>query len=122
MWKTELLNVPQTLTFYHIGMSCLSIISIQFTNLFIVIRSPLSSLSFKVGNCISFTLSSYGRSFISGTIFVAVFWILSSFLMSFCLYGDQTNAAYSSLGLTIVIVIFFHHTLIHVIERHPDVS
>ncbi|MPC35322.1 hypothetical protein E2C01_028744 [Portunus trituberculatus] len=59
MWKTELLNVPQTLTFRDLGMtsclsspssfsvtrSCLSISSIWFTSLYIVSNSISYSLS-----------------------------------------------------------------------------
>ncbi|MPC62210.1 hypothetical protein E2C01_056293 [Portunus trituberculatus] len=62
MWKSGLHNVPQTLTFppssVSVTRSCLSIFPIWFTNLYIVIRFPLFHLSFKVGNSISFSLSS----------------------------------------------------------------
>ncbi|MPC23047.1 hypothetical protein E2C01_016085 [Portunus trituberculatus] len=56
MWKTELLNVPQTLTFSDLlgisscssisilHQSCISIFSVQF---YIIIRSPLSHLFFQ---------------------------------------------------------------------------
>ncbi|MPC95184.1 hypothetical protein E2C01_090381 [Portunus trituberculatus] len=42
-----------------------------WTILYIVIRSPCSLLSCKIGTPISFSLSSYVKSFSCGTIFVS---------------------------------------------------
>ncbi|MPC69184.1 hypothetical protein E2C01_063399 [Portunus trituberculatus] len=53
------------------------------TILYIVIKYPRSLLSCKVGSPISFSHSSYVRSFSSGTIFVAIFCILLNLLISF---------------------------------------
>ena len=52
--------------------SFLSVSSRLFINLIIVIKSPLSLLSFSVVRCISINLSSYVRSFNSGTILIAI--------------------------------------------------
>merc|ERR1712035_81743 len=73
----------------------------------IAIRSPLSLLCCSVGSPSLFSLSSYGRSWIFGTILVAALWILSIFLISFLLCGDHIVAAYSSLGRIIYSINFF---------------
>ncbi|MPC37779.1 hypothetical protein E2C01_031270 [Portunus trituberculatus] len=62
---------------------------------------------YEVGSPISFSLSSYVRSFSSGTFFVAIFWIRSNLLVSFLGLGVHTTAAYSSLGHLMLIIFFF---------------
>ncbi|MPC51440.1 hypothetical protein E2C01_045285 [Portunus trituberculatus] len=53
--------------------STLSIFSMPFTILYIVIRSPCSLLSCKVDSPISLSLSSYVRALSSSIIFLAIF-------------------------------------------------
>ncbi|MPC71556.1 hypothetical protein E2C01_065834 [Portunus trituberculatus] len=101
--------------------SSLSIFSISFTIIYIVIRSLQSLLSYKIRSPISFSRSPYVRSFNSCAIFVAIFCILSNFLVSFLELGDHTTAAYSSLGC-IMLMIFFHHIFIHVMKCHSYIS
>ena len=86
--------------------SFLSISSRLFINLYIVIKSPFSLLSFNVVKCISFNHSSYGRSFNSGTILVAILCIFYNFNTCFFLCGDHITSAFSSFGLTIVVITF----------------
>lgn len=52
---------------------------------------------------------------LSGTIF----WIISSILISFFLYSDQTT--YFNLCLIIVVIIFFHHVPIQIVKCHSDI-
>ena len=84
----------------------LSVSSRLFINLYIVIKSPLSLLSFNVVQCISFNLASYVRFSNSGTILVAILCILPNFNTCFFLCGDHITSAYSSFGLIIVVIIF----------------
>ncbi|MPC77645.1 hypothetical protein E2C01_072104 [Portunus trituberculatus] len=106
MWKTHCLiliffTCPLVLPASSVTNTrfSLSIFSMPFTILFyIVIRCPRSLLSCKVGSPIPFSLSSYVKSFSSGTIFVAIFWILSNLLISFFKLADHTTAAYCNFG------------------------
>ena len=83
-----------------------SVSSRLFINLYIVIKSPPSLLSFSVVRCISFNLFSYVRSYNSGTILAAVLCFLSNFYTCFFLCGDHITFVYSSFGLIIVVIIF----------------
>ena len=54
----------------------------------------------------SFNFFLYGRSSNSGTILVAILYILSNFNTWFFLCRDYITSAYSSFGLVIVVIIF----------------
>ena len=86
----------QASAFLFIITPFLYVFSRLFINLYIVIKSSLSHLSFIVISCISSNLSSYVRSFKSGTIFVAILCILFNFNTCFSLCGDHINFAYYS--------------------------
>ncbi|MPC59761.1 hypothetical protein E2C01_053789 [Portunus trituberculatus] len=66
---------------------------------------PLTIL-YIVSSPISFSHSSYVRSFSSVTIFVAIFCIRSN-LISFIELGDHTTATYSSFRRIMLVIIFF---------------
>ncbi|MPC19739.1 hypothetical protein E2C01_012665 [Portunus trituberculatus] len=118
MWKTVFANVlthclilifftcPHVLSSVTSTRSSLSIFSMPLTIFYIVIRSPRSLLSCKVSSPISFSRSSYVRSFSSSTIFVAIFCIRSNLLISFLELGDHTTAACSSIGRIMLVIIF----------------
>lgn len=95
--------------------SWLSILSIWFTCVYMIIRSSLC-LFFSVINCISLYISSYVSFSSSDTSLIALLWILSIFLICFYLCGDDTTSAYPSLDPYHYCYCFPYHNFIHVVK------
>ena len=80
-----------------------------FINLYIVIKYPLSHLSFGVISCISFNVLLYFSSSKAGSILIAILCILSNFSACYFLSEEHIISAYlqySSFDLIIEIIIF----------------